>query len=631
MGTKYGAYMGRVLKVDLSSQETGEYPWTDEDREKYLGGKIMAGKIISDNVDPKTDPFSEDNWLVVSTGPLTGVPAPSSSRFNISTLSPLTGILTSSNCGGSFGMHLKRAGYDALVITGKAEKPTYIEINEDDIGFHDAGGLWGMTTSKTQETLGGKTGKLVIGPAGENRVKFAGVFSQQRTAGRTGVGAVFGSKNLKAVTATGSKKATPLNPEKSRKVYKRWVKLLESNPFTNEYLPKYGSSFLLKRMHEQRLLATRNFSDGQFEDYDKISGETLAEKHLIKNWGCPTCTIKCSRQVEINGQRVKGPELETLSLLGANLGIDDLETIILWNYQLDELGMDTISAGNIIGFAMELQKAGLWDTGLEFGKTENIAQLFDDIAHRRGIGDKLAEGTRALAEEFGGKDFAIHVKGLELAAYEPRGAVGQGLGYATANRGGCHLNAGYPVFTEGLGLKGDPYTTMGKAANTILNQNLLEAVSASGCCTFPLFSFYPGILLKDRDSLLSRVFSFTMPFSGGAISMLNKAPAWMVPIHLPSLPHTKALAAATGMKMNAGVFKEIGERGYTLERLYNMKAGITAEDDTLPKRLTDVPQVEGDERTKVPLAKLKKQYYKLRGWDANGAPTEAKKKKLGLT
>lgn len=630
MEMKYGGYAGKVLKIDLTSRESSDYPWTDDDRAHYLGGKIMAAKILYDNIKEGTDGFSPENMLVVSTGPLSGTNAPASSRFNISAVSPLTGLCASSNCGGNFGLKLKRAGYDALIITGKSETPVWVEITEDAVQFHDADDLWGKTTSQTQEAIGGKSGKIVIGPAGENLVRYAGVFSEERTAGRAGMGAVMGAKNLKAVTAIGDHKLEVHDRKRMKKIYKKWIKRLQQHPFTGDSLPKYGSSFLLRRMQQHKMLATRNFSKGQFEDYDMIAGQTLAEKHLIKNFGCITCPVHCGRVVEIDGKRVKGPELETIALLGANLENNDLEQIIRLNYLLDELGMDTISAGNIIGFAMELQEKGLWDCGLHFGNTENLFQVFEDIAHRRGIGDLLADGTRRLAEKFGGEDFSMNVKGLELAAYEPRGAVGQGLGYATANRGACHLNAGYLVFTEGLGFHMNPYATGAKAALTVMNQNLMEGVSAAGCCMFPLFLFYPGWLLSHQHNPIAKLVNAVLPLAAPFVNPLNMLPGKFFPFHLPDLPYTKALAAVTGMKMNVGMLKEIGERGFTTERLLNIRLGLTVDDDTLPKRLMDEPQIPGNDKSRVPLQTLKKTYYKIRKWDDNGVPTEEKKKALNI-
>ncbi len=630
MASKFGGYMGQVLKIDLTTRETSEFPWTDEEREMYLGGKIMAAKILYDSLEPGTDPVSPDNVMVVSTGPLTGTGAPSSSRFNVSALSPLTGIVASSNCGGTFGMNLKRTGYDALVIVGKSEEPVWLEMTDDGVEFHDASDLWGKNTLETEEALGDRKGKLVIGPAGENLVKYAAILSGDRAAGRAGMGAVMGSKNLKAITATGTHKTPVHKRDKAKKLYKSWVKMLQNHPLTGKELPKYGTAFLLRRMQRTHTLATRNYGRGQFDDYDMLSGETLAEKHLIKNTGCVTCPIKCSRQVEVDGRKVKGPELETIALLGANLENNSLEKIMRWNVQLDELGMDTISVAGTIGFAMELQEKGLWDSGLHFGETDNLSAVFDDIAHRRGIGDLLADGTRALSEKFGGKDFSINVKGLELAAYEPRGAVGLGLGYAVASRGGCHLNSGYVILMEGLALGMNPYTPRSKAALNILNQNLMESISAAGNCLFPVFTFLPGWLINHPDNIITKIVNASMAYQGGAVNLLNRVPAWLLPIHLPTLPHSKALRHVTGMKMTLGKFRDIGERGYNLERIMNNRFGITEKDDTLPKRLTDEPQIEGNPNSRVPLDAMKGEYYKVRGWDKNGIPTEKKRRSLGI-
>ncbi|MCX5772307.1 MAG: aldehyde ferredoxin oxidoreductase C-terminal domain-containing protein [Candidatus Hydrogenedentes bacterium] len=407
--------------------------------------------------------------------------------------------------------------------------------------------------------------------------------------------------------------------------------MLKRHPLTGEAMPKYGTGFLLRLMNEHHMLATRNFKHGQFKDFDMVSGQTLAATRLIKNVGCQTCPIHCGRIVEVNGKQVKGPELETLGLLGPNLENSSLDAIISWNHQLDELGLDTMSTGGTIAFAMELQEKGLWDTGLHFGEIANLPQVFEDIAYRRGIGDLLAEGTKRLSARFGGEEFAINVKGLELAAYEPRGAVGQGLGYATANRGGCQLNSGYMVLMEGLGLQMDPYTPRGKAALTILNQNLMEGISASGNCLFPLFTFYPGWLITHQHTMVAKTVNAILPYSGGSTNMLNRAPGKLVPIHLPGLPQTKALSAVTGWRITLGALKEIGERGFNLERLFNLRMGVTAKDDALPKRLTDEPQRPDDPRSRVPLEAMKKEYYAVRGWDSSsGAPSQKKKKQLGL-
>ena len=415
--TKYSGYMGKVLMVDLSKSLISEYPWSDEDRELYIGAKAMASKIMFDNFTGKETAFSEDNLIIVSTGPLTGTGAPCSNRFNISTLSPLTGITTSSNCGGNFGYYLKKAGIDALVIRGKCPVPTWIEIKNDKFFFHEAGDLWGMKVSQSQEELQRrmnearkcrvKCGMLSIGPAGENMVKYAAVISGERAAGRAGVGAVFGSKNLKAMVATGNHEVPVFDPEKTTKLYQKWTETLRKHPLTGNQLPKMGTAGLVSPMQMRGILSTRNYAYGQYEHFDKVSGEVLAEDYNIVNKGCMSCPIKCARTVNVEGQEVKGPELETLGLLGGGIMNDNLELILKWNYELDELGMDTISAASTLAWAMEANEQGLWKNGLSFGKTANISKTFENIAYRRGIGNELAEGSRWLSEKYGGKDFAI--------------------------------------------------------------------------------------------------------------------------------------------------------------------------------------------------------------------------------
>ncbi len=639
MSGKYGGYMGRVVLYDLSTQTAEEYPWTDEDRELWIGGKIMAAKILNDNLTGKEKAFSEENLIVISTGPLTGTGAPSSSRFNMSTLSPQTGFIASSNCGGRFGYYLKKAGIDALIIKGRCEKPSWLEIDNGKFTLHEAGDLWGMKTGEAQEALRKKVeeekkrpvkmGQLVIGPAGENLVKYSAVVSDERVSGRAGVGAVYGWKNLKGITAAGTKSVPVTDPEKTKAWCKKWFKYLRNHPLTGEQLPKLGTAALVSQMQKIGILSTKNYNYGQYEDYEKVSGEAIAEKYNLVNKGCLTCPIKCARTVEVEGKAVKGPELETLGLLGGGIMNCDLPMIFKWNYELDELGLDTISAASTLAWAMEANEKGLWKNGLEFGKTDNVSKTFEDIACRRGIGDELAEGSRRLSEKYGGKEFAIHAKGLELAAYEPRRAVGQGLGYAVSNRGGCHLNGGYLVIMEGLGLHTDPQTPKAKADLTMMFQDLMEMISATGQCLFTSYAFFPGFLITKPKGVIATICNKVVPHAGWAIRLINKHPE-IACIHLPVFHHTKMMGYALGMPMTFGKYLKTGERGYNLERYVNSKFGVSEKDDALPKRLTDVPQDPKDPSTKVPLAEMKKTYYEARGWDEKGIPTEKTLKKLGI-
>lgn len=639
MSTKYGGYMGKVLKIDLTVQEASEYPFSDEERELFIGGKTMAAKILGDHLKGTEQAFSKENLLVITTGPLTGSGAPSSSRFNISTLSPQTGYLTSSNCGGNFGYYLKKAGLDGLILTGQCEKPTWIEIQNDTVKFHDASGLWGMKTSKTQEMLDDalrlgngrvrKNGKICIGPAGENQVLYSCIVSNERVFGRGGTGAVMGWMNLKAVCASGNKEVPIYDKERMVKHTQKWFRYLRKHPLTGSQLPKLGTAGLVSAMQMKHILSTKNYTYGQYEDFEKVSGEAIAEKYNIVNKGCLTCPIRCARTVEVNGRQVKGPELETLVLLGGGILNNDLESIFKWNYELDELGMDTISCANTISYAMEANEKGIWDNGLKFSETEGISALFEDIAYRRGIGDELALGSRRLSEKYGGKDFAIHAKGMELAAYEPRKAVGLGLGYATSNRGGCHLNGGYLVILEGLGLSVNQTTYHGKADLTMLFQDLMEMISAAGQCLFTSYAFFPSPLMKHPNSWYTKLVNKVLPYCAPVVRIINKYPE-IACFHLPVFHHTKGFEYTTGMKMTFGDYIRCGERGYNLEREVNRRFGVDANKDALPKKLTKILQDPKNPDSRVPLEKLKKVYYHARGWDANGLPTRALLKKLKI-
>ena len=637
--TKYTGYMGKVALIDLSTEEISEYPWSDTERELFIGGKIMGAKILYDNLKGTENAFSEENLVVITTGPLTGTPAPSTSRFNISSLSPQTGITASSNCGGTFGYYLKKAGYDALVIKGKCRERTWIEIENDRIEFHNADDLWGQMITPTQEMLQDKLerehgyrvkcGKLCIGPAAENLVKYAGIFSDERAAGRAGLGSVLGWKNLKAITVTGNKNAPVKSLAKSKKLNQKWVKALLDNPLTGQSLPKMGTAALLAPMQANSILSTKNYKYGQYNEYDKISGEYLAENYNIVNKGCLSCPMKCARTVLVDGKEVKGPELEILGLFGSGILNDDIELIFKWNHVIDELGMDTISAANTVAWAMEANEKGLWNNGLEFGKTDNITKTLEDIAYRRGIGDDLAEGSRWCSEKYGGGEFAMQSKGLELSAYEPRRAVGQGLGYAISNRGACHLNGGYLVLFEGLGLHMDSQTPKAKADLVMMFQNIIEAVSASGHCLFTSYIVLPKVLMENPNSALTQTVNKLLPKLGPILRFINKHPE-LLAFDLPTLRTLKAYKYNVGMKMNLGKFIRIGERGYTMERAVNCRFGLTGEQDKLPDRLTKEPQDPSNPKTVVPLDKMKADYYAARGWDKNGVPTEKILRKLKI-
>jgi len=623
-------YANRIAKIDLTTRTFEDYPVSDEYKELYLGGKTLAARILYDLVTEKIDPYDPRNPLVVTTSPLTGSLAACSSRFNVSTISPLTGLCTSSNCGGNFGMVLKKAGFDGLIIVGKAEKPTYIKIIDGAIEFADATPFWGKLTSEAQRLMSPQktSGAFVIGPAGENLVRYAGVVSQERTAGRNGVGAVFGSKLLKGIVADGTGKFEFDDQEGFKALNKIWIENIRKHPLTGKQLPTYGTAGLISTMNFKHQLATKNYKAGDYEDFEKISGETLKEKYLVKNRGCLTCPIQCGRVVTVEGKEVKGPEVETLVLLGSNLMNNDMQKILDANYYCDEYGIDTITFGSSVGFAMELNEKGIWDNGLKFGDPDlDLVSLIKATATREGIGDELAEGTKRLSDKYGGKDYAINVKGLELAAYEPRGAQGMGLGYAVANRGGCHLNAGYMVVMEGLGLNVDNLTIKGKAAFTIFFQDLMEAISAGGSCLFTSYAVLPGYLITNPNKFIVRLIYKLMPYFGGIVALAHRF-IGVANINVPKMiPYPKMISFATGMKYTIGKFIAAGERSYTLERLLNLRLGLDPAQDTLPKRLTEEKQPGTG--SVVRLEKMKGAFYRYRGWK-KGVPTQSLIKRLKI-
>ncbi len=634
MSSKYGGYMGETLWIDLGKGESSSYDISDADRELFIGNKGLAAKILWDNLKPGIDPLGAENLLVVTTAPLTGTGAPCSSRFNVSTKSPLTGGITSSNSGGKFGVHLKRAGFDALILAGKSSKPVYIEVNDGQTTFHDAADIWGLDTEAAQEKLREKHGKkasvMVIGPAGENLVRFACIMNEERAHGRGGVGAVMGSKNVKAMVAIGDKKAPVAEPESYKAAKKAWSKLLRNHPVTGDVLPKYGTLNLLAKANELSVLPTRNFNEGHYDKAGDIDAEALATKYNVKNDGCFSCPIRCGRIVEIDGKQVKGPEFETVGLFGSSLCNNDLWKICEWNYLMDKLGMDTISAGSTICCAAELTQQGLMKSDIKWGQTKGIDELLVKIANREGLGDELAEGAMRLAEKYGAPQYAMHAKGMELAAYEPRRSVGMGLGYATANRGGCHLNSGYLIYFENLGpVNIDPLSTMGKTGLLIFQQNALEAISTVGSCIFTSYAIIPGIANSlSPYGALAKTLDVVMRGTGDMMGMLFKLPPGAVPFHLPVIPHSKSVAKLTGMKFGAGAFLAAGNRSYNMERLFNVREGLV--ENTLPERLTDVPQDPDDPRTKVPVDEMLPKYYKARGWDERGIPTERTLRFLGM-
>jgi len=624
-------YTPRYAKVNLTTGETAEHPVSRAYYEKYLGGKTLAARLLLDLMPPGLDPLSPEAVIIVNTGPLNGTGAPCSSRFNVSFKNVLTGGVASSNCGGTFGVMLKKAGFDGLVITGASDKPVYIEALDGELSILDASELWGLDCEEAQEKLPHAYGKLVTGPAGENLVRYAGLASGERMAGRCGCGAVFGAKKLKALTAYGTSKPYVAQPEKYHKYIQKWARFLQNHSMTGKALPHYGSAGLVNKANASHALPTLNFKYGHDERADLVSGETLAETRLTRNSGCMSCPIRCERRVMLDGREIKGPEYETVGFFGPNIGAHDLDAICRLNYVCDILGLDTISAASTIAFAMELYEDKGVDFGVRFGDVSNLENVLRKIAKREGIYDELANGCKWLSKKYGGKEYAMHAKGLEMASYEPRRSVGMGLGYATSNRGGCHLNGGYLALLESVGvLTVAPTKPRSKAQLSVFMQNALETVSAAGCCLFSAQTFVPDIFFKlgphhPVTRLTGKVFSLAGP---AVRLMLDAAPLLRLNT-LYILPHAQALRLCTGLPIFTGAFLRIGERSFNLERLFSAREGLTGKDDCLPARLTNTPQDPANPETIVPLNKMLPIYYKTRGWK-DGVPTGRRLKRLKI-
>jgi len=600
-----GGYMGKILRVNLTTGKTSEEPLNEEIARKFIGARGYGAKIIFDEVSHNTDPLGSENKLIFATGPLTLTAAPTGGRYNVITKSPLNGVIAGSNSGGFFGPELKKAGYDMLIVEGKSEKPVYLWITDEKVEIKDASHLWGKDTHETTDTilseLGNKNIKVAcIGPAGENLVKFACIINDKaRAAGRTGVGAVMGSKMLKAVAVKGNKRAPIANPEKFKEVLKVTMDKIKTNAVTSQGLPTYGTMVLNHIINEHGLYPAYNFQKVTYEDVDKVSGEKLKETYLVRNTACYACPVACGRVSKLPDmeEETEGPEYETSWAFSADCGIDDLAAVIKANDQCNKMGLDTIATGATIACAMELYEKGFLkkeELGsapeLKFGNTETILVYPELMAKRIGLGDKLAEGSHNFASKYGHPELSMSVKKQEMPAYDPRGAQGQALAYATSNRGGCHVR-GYLISPEILGSpeKLDPFVVEGKGQWVKIFQDLTAVIDSEGLCLFTSFA----LGADDYAALLS---------------------------------------AATGFDYTTDEVMKAGDRVWNLEKLWNLKIGLTKKDDYLPPRFLNEPLLDGAAKGQVVyLDALLSDYYKVRGWNEEGVPTEEKLKELGLS
>jgi len=608
----------KILEVNLTDRQVEIYPVEYRERKLYLGAKGLGLKLLFDRLRPGIDPLGPENIIALMPGVLMGTQTPCSGRFEAIAKSPLTGIMGTASCGGPFGMALKTAGWDGVLIKGRAERPTYLHISKDGVSFKDAEFIWGQDTAAAQDALSGKrTGVLVIGPAGEHMVRFANIASGSRFLGRGGLGAVMGSKNLKAVVAQGGAfKITPHDPVKLTRIRKRAVSYINRNRITGDHYRKHGTNANVRLNLKSMILPINNFSDGRHEMADRVSGETMAAKHDFRHHSCKPCTIRCGHIGAFGGEEMTVPEYETVGLLGTSLGIFDSTRIAQWNRICNRLGMDTISAGSTLAWVMEATGKGLVKSDLRFGSPEGVAQALENIAYQRGFGVKMALGSRKLSETYGGRNFAMQVKGLELAAYDPRGCFGQGLAYAVANRGGCHLSA-YLVAQEVYFELLKPNAVRAKAEWVKFFEDLTCCINALQTCQFTMYAYVleSPLTRYTPDSILG--------------PLMQYLPSVAIPLVDYSI-YTGLWNAVTGITISGRDFIKAGERIHVLERYMNCREGIRRKDDTLPGRLLSEGRVSDPEKRTVPLDKMLPRYYRLRGYDADGVPTPETLRRLEI-
>ncbi|MEA1969215.1 MAG: aldehyde ferredoxin oxidoreductase family protein [Thermodesulfobacteriota bacterium] len=610
--------LNRILDIDLSKKIYSIFEVTKEEREMFLGGKGLGIKLLFDRLEPGINPLEKENIIAVMPGVLTGTGAVCSGRFHAVFKSPLTGIMASSSCGGPFGTRLKSAGYGGMLVRGKSEKPCLIHIDHEKVEFIDADDLWGLNTKVVQEKIVSDTKEaaLVIGPGGENLVRFANAASEKRFLGRGGLGAVMGSKRLKGIVALGGQyKIVPHDPEKFKELKKRGNTYINRNEISLS-MRKYGTAVNLKPVNRTKMLPVWNFSMGSHEHALKITGEMIEKKNKTTYHTCKPCSIMCGHKGDFSGKKTTVPEYETIALLGSNLGIFDREKISEFNDLCNELGLDTISAGGTIAWVMEASEKGYIDTSLRFGSADGVAEALNDIANGHGFGKEMGLGTRALADKYGGKEFAIQVKGLEMAGYDPRGCYGQGLSYAVANRGACHLSASLMGFEVFLGLL-KPDTVKAKPEFVKFMEDFTAGVNSLQACQFTMYAY-----------TLEPVLSRYTPVPVLAFLMQN-LPALAISLMDFSL-YPQLFSAVTGIKISSKKFIQAGERIHVLERYMNTREGICKKDDTLPDRMLFEIMPEDSKKRMVPLDEMVDLYYKKRGYNSDGVPKPSCLRKLKI-
>ena len=586
-------WTGKILEISLGDKSYREISLSEDYYLEFLGGRGLGVRLFLDYAEPDINPLSGDNPIIFAAGPLTGTVIPSSGRLAVISKSPQTGTIFDSNAGGFWGAELKQAGYDAIIIKGDLGQLSRLEIDTDGVRFIEANELKNKKASSTWSYLRQSIPDyrhIYIGPAGENLVRFSSItVGQSRNFGRGGLGSVLGSKNIKAISIKGNKKVEIHDQEKALKIRDRAADWLEENPVTSNSMNRYGTSILVNLVNEAGILPTRNFQETQFASADKISGESLEKKTVSSKSSCYNCPIICSRKLKTtDGEDKSSPEYESLGLLGANLGIDDLDKVNQLNHLCNQLGLDTISTGSVIAAYIEMAEKSLIDRDINFGDGEKIEELINKIAFREGIGSEMAAGAKEFASSKGHPELAMQVKGLDLPAFDPRGLKGQALGYMTSNRGACHIRANMmnlEIFADQD--KIDRYSEEGKAALLIEQQDFNAILDSLIVCKFTLLALAAGF-------------------------------------------YQEMLEAVTGINFN-GKFFEIGSRIWNLERMINLRAGFTRDDDYLPERFSSQGGSGPSKDSLVDQNTLLNEYYDLRSWDIKGQPKENLIKDLNLT
>lgn len=605
-------WTGKLLRVDLTAGTSTVEDIPEAWLREYMGGRGLAARYLYEEMDPTADPLSPDNVLIFANGPLTGTPVPCGARYMVVTKGALTDAITTSNSGGHWGPEVKFAGYDLVLLKGRAEKPSYLYIYDDVVEIRDAGHLWGKGVFETEDQLREETGLpnlrvACIGPAGEKLVRFACIMNDKhRAAGRSGVGAVMGSKNLKAIAVRGTGGVQVADPAAFMKATWEMRAGMKDNPGRKSFA-ELGTAATIDMTQAFGGLPTRNFLQGQFEDFENLNGNTIRDTRLVANKACFACTIACGRVCRLDDAHDKymvnmhprnwkiageGPEYENAWSLGADCGVGDLDAVLKANWLCNDLGMDPISMGATLAAAMELYEAGvvtdeMVELPIPFGSGDALVRMTEATGYREGFGDALAEGSKRMGKSLKRPEVFMGSKGQEFPAYDPRGFQGMGVAYATCNRGGCHLRAWTPG-PETSGVM-DPHTPEGKGEWVATEQNRTTAHDNTGVCMF-------------------------VNAAGGPLDTV-------VP----------TLAAATGIPFSYEEVLQIGERTWNIERLWNLKAGLTRADDSLPKRLLKEAHKDGPSAgVTVNLEAMLPDYYRHRGWDEDGVPTDEKLAELGL-